>query len=1174
MSLVLPRRLPWSNSRQAWAERGAGLLLLGAAGLLLVLGGGLRPATRVACWGLLVLAFAALLRRGWVRLFGPVLFYDLVRTARRSRHAAARMLYGGFLLGTLLAVFLLGVTYHHVGLTELFSAKASLPPGESAQFAEGFFYFFMFAQMVTVLILTPAYVAGGIAEEKDRQTLDVLFSTDLRGREIIAGMVLARLGNLVLVLLTGLPVLSILQFLGGVDPDLVLLSYGFLGLTILGLTGLSVVNSLYARKTRQAVVRTYLWALGYLVLSGLSWLLLHPSLGLATFPSTEEWKSPVTLEDFVGWGSAGNPAAVAVLTLFDVRRGSRLDTLLPDALAQYAWFHGLLALGCCTWSALRLRAVVLADAISDTDAAGRRRAASGHKGIALLRPPAVGARPMMWKELWIDAGTHRGLIGWLLGGVVLAAVFWPAVQLMYFYGTVWPAGPEARLTDLLSLWVRGVGMVLGCLMLLQVAVHAAGGISGERDKQTLDGLLATPLTNRQLLFAKWLGAVLSPRGMGLVLALVAAGGTLMGALHPLAAPCYLAVWFVLAGMLASLGLCFSVAYRTAHRAAFWTLFAVLGLTFMQLLASWDLADMWTTSFEATSVVPPFTLYVMAFSPREVQALAARELEESFRLVPWAMLFWAGWAYALWRFAGWRFRKEFGRAQQADVAGTQHAVPSAEYTVPSPQVMTNLPDSVLGAPPSSPAPPRPRSLWPRRLMQLAFVLLPLGLLALRFVQLHRATEHALQATLEETDRLDPGWRLDDLLAARKVVPDERNSAGVALEIQRKMPPEWPERNFYKQVEGLVPERQLSPKQHWLLWTEMARVHRLAAQARKLADMPEGSMPPVVYDTNNLFPLLHATQEMRVVANLLAHDTLLLAQEGDADGALADCRALLNINRAIGDEPFFQSMLVRSAVRAITVDRIERTLAQGEPSDAALLALQRLIEDEAQQPLLLIGLRGERAAADRIAQRVQDGTVNVDEIIYGIKRKKNLAALLHAEEAAMLLSGSFRGQRTALLRHYNEMIEAAKLPEEKQDAELGRINQAFLASLTRTSLTGLFAPAVLHWNRSLRRGDAQLRAAAVALALERFRRRHGRWPDSLRALTPEFLDKVPADPFDGKPLRYRVSNSGVVVYSIGENGLDDGGLFSRDQPHRSPDVGFQLWNPEQRRQPPAPPKNKED
>jgi hypothetical protein len=72
-----------------------------------------------------------------------------------------------------------------------------------------------------------------------------------------------------------------------------------------------------------------------------------------------------------------------------------------------------------------------------------------------------------------------------------------------------------------------------------------------------------------------------------------------------------------------------------------------------------------------------------------------------------------------------------------------------------------------------------------------------------------------------------------------------------------------------------------------------------------------------------------------------------------------------------------------------------------------------------------------------------------------------------------------------------------------------------------------------------GYAYSRLARTALAVERFRLAHGRLPESLGELVPEFLPVVPADPFDGQPLRYRVLSKGYMVYSVGDDGHDDGG-----------------------------------
>ena len=80
----------WSNSRRAWIDRFAALGL--ALGFVALLWFSRRLATAqiVLSSALLCAAGAIMARRGWVRLFGPILFFDLVRTARRNRYFVVR----------------------------------------------------------------------------------------------------------------------------------------------------------------------------------------------------------------------------------------------------------------------------------------------------------------------------------------------------------------------------------------------------------------------------------------------------------------------------------------------------------------------------------------------------------------------------------------------------------------------------------------------------------------------------------------------------------------------------------------------------------------------------------------------------------------------------------------------------------------------------------------------------------------------------------------------------------------------------------------------------------------------------------------------------------------------------------------------------------------------------
>lgn len=65
--------------------------------------------------------------------------------------------------------------------------------------------------------------------------------------------------------------------------------------------------------------------------------------------------------------------------------------------------------------------------------------------------------------------------------------------------------------------------------------------------------------------------------------------------------------------------------------------------------------------------------------------------------------------------------------------------------------------------------------------------------------------------------------------------------------------------------------------------------------------------------------------------------------------------------------------------------------------------------------------------------------------------------------------------------------------------------------------------------------------IVCALERYQLAHGNYPETLDALMPQFIEKIPHDLIGGEPLHYRRTDDGkFILYSVGWNETDDGGL----------------------------------
>jgi ABC-type transport system involved in multi-copper enzyme maturation permease subunit len=656
----LRRNLTWSNTRQAWEER-IGLTLILAVGAALVWSyGRMQLSLYVLAWGVLIATATLLLRRGWLRLFGPILFYDLVCIARRPRYFWMRTLYSCLLAGMLGWLYLLWMAQ---------TQSRSMRPQELSYFAESFFYTFMSIQLIVVAILTPAYTAGAVSEEKERKTLEFLLATDLRNREIVLSKLVSRLANLTLLVVAGLPILSFLQFLGGVDPNLVLAGFAATGLTMVSLASLSIMNSVVAKKPRDAIALTYLAAVAYVCLASLSWILLDPSVGIANFPSTDSWTSPVTVENLVHWVNAGNVFSALADIFRTFTTGGNIAATLPTLLWNYALFHSVIALVCSVWSVWRVRAIALRQAHGETKKTSRR--------LRLFGRPRLRANPMLWKEVFAEPGIRFNLFGRLILVLLVGASFVPAGIILYLRLYTHPTS-LTELSDGMNNWVRIVGTMVACLLLLAVATRSASSLSGERDRQTLDALLASPLTSDSILFAKGFGNIVSIRWGWAWLGLIYFLGLVTGGLHPYAFVLLVVSWFVYAAAISGIGVWFSLVCKTTLRATIWSLLAtsaagvghwLIWMCCMPLLffagnqgsAFYDF-QAWVAKFQA-GLTPPVAMgFFFSFSAEDLhgQRMFRPDPEMLVGYGLAGLVCWSIGATVLWVVTRERFREVSGR----------------------------------------------------------------------------------------------------------------------------------------------------------------------------------------------------------------------------------------------------------------------------------------------------------------------------------------------------------------------------------------------------------------------------------------------------------------------------------------------------------------------------------
>jgi hypothetical protein len=101
---------------------------------------------------------------------------------------------------------------------------------------------------------------------------------------------------------------------------------------------------------------------------------------------------------------------------------------------------------------------------------------------------------------------------------------------------------------------------------------------------------------------------------------------------------------------------------------------------------------------------------------------------------------------------------------------------------------------------------------------------------------------------------------------------------------------------------------------------------------------------------------------------------------------------------------------------------------------------------------------------------------------------------------------------------------------------------------TFMTALTIPNSRKAVQACARNQTMVNQALIACALERYHLAHAEYPETLDALIPQFLEKIPRDVIGGRPPHYRRAADGTfLLYSIGWNGRDGGGARGKSIGH---------------------------
>ena len=317
------------------------------------------------------------------------------------------------------------------------------------------------------------------------------------------------------------------------------------------------------------------------------------------------------------------------------------------------------------------------------------------------------------------------------------------------------------------------------------------------------------------------------------------------------------------------------------------------------------------------------------------------------------------------------------------------------------------------------------------------------------------------------------------------------------------------------------------------------------------------------------LLPAAQVCREVAMALVARAMLSTHAGKLEAAWRDLLACHRLGRLVARGGTAIEELIGIAIDQVAINAELAFLeAAGLPSKSVM---ERLKDLQSLPPMPSMAEKVDLTERFTMLQCVQMIRRDAPNTLFGKPDKNSQPMTEDARKAWAMLDwepaikslNTWYDRAAAIIRiadraergkefdtfekELKERVKSATTFEElaKQFKTVNGINAGVPQRIT-DHLLGLLMPAFRKIADAHDRSLQNERNLHLAYALAAYRVDQGRYPAKLADLTPKYLAVIPDDLFSGKPLIYRPSDKGYLLYSVGINGKDEDGRTPEDNP----------------------------
>ncbi len=293
------------------------------------------------------------------------------------------------------------------------------------------------------------------------------------------------------------------------------------------------------------------------------------------------------------------------------------------------------------------------------------------------------------------------------------------------------------------------------------------------------------------------------------------------------------------------------------------------------------------------------------------------------------------------------------------------------------------------------------------------------------------------------------------------------------------------------------------------------------------------------------------EMKKLCQLFRYRASAELALGQKENALRDISVMMRLVGLLKSEPFIISELVRIADVHIAMVPVQKGLETHVWSEEELQTLQTLLGQTDFITDANTALYGERDFMGNLFfERLKTVKGKIEAL-------REIQTPEFEPKGAEQLFGHFliyvmpHGWDDLEQLNYNRLFASVMQPINPTTQKISPTGSRNAAKtmeaeysnhpfLHHCNYSRLLLPAFERFGQKVAIGQNVLNMAAIVCALERHHLAKGQYPDSLEALTPRYIEKLPHDVINGEPFKYHVQPDGkFLLYSVGWNENDDGG-----------------------------------